>query len=318
MAVTSVKTKVKSGSLLAGNSAYNPNVPIPALGAWTTAGSTVSAGDTASFYGWTLVGGTPRVFCMADSRSAVLYYNNGRGGTWTTGTSRPTGQALASSSKSRTNSDRFYTMGGDTGTQTLVYSTADGSSWRSETGINYNAGWSDGAYVTAGGGNYLYAVAEYPTGNTAGRTTVNSDGTLNSWSSVTNYPVYAAAPRGARLTSKLLMMGGFTSTSLSALRTNVYTMDPTTGNWTSETALPFTPTGGYIPAFSLTGTTDTRVYISNHSSTTLYSRGDSSGTWTTETSTPGSWSFGWGTVDSSGNKYVQVSNSGGTYYQAVN
>lgn len=317
MTVSSLKTGVMGDSLLVGNTPYDPVQPIPLLGTWTTASTSAPDAGGDAYYGWSMVSGSPRVYAFGGGRSATVYYNNGRGGTWTTGASRPAAQGLGSSSKSRTNSDRFYTYGGDTGTQTLVYSTADGTSWRQETSVSYNAGWSDGCYVTQGGNHYLYAAAEYPTGNSAARCTINSDGTLTSWTNIQSYPVYAAAPRAARLTSVGIWMGGFTSTSLSARRDNVYSMNPATGNWTAETALPFTPTGGYIPAFSLTGPLDSRVYVSQISSTTLYSRGDTSGTWRTETSTPSTWVVGWGTVDTSGNKYVQVTSSSSTHYQLV-
>lgn len=315
-----VIAKNPSGNSIAGLSAasnsvtpYNP--VIPALGAWSTAGTTSPGAAGDSYYGWNMVDGSPKVFAFAGSRNTNNYSNNGRGGTWTQNANRPTGQGLGSSSKSRTNSDRFYTYGGDTGTQTLVYSTADGSSWRQETSVSYNAGWSDGCYITNGGNHYLYAANEYPTGNTAARCTINNDGTLSSWTNIQNYPVYASAPRAARLTSIGIWMGGFTSTSLGGTRNNVYSMNPATGNWTSETAIPFTPSGGYVSAFSITGSVDSKVYVAN--GTSLWSRGDSSGTWTSETSTPGSWSHGWGTVDANGIRYVQVTSTSATYFQSL-
>jgi hypothetical protein len=294
-----------------------PPVPIPLLGAWTTAGTTTPGAAADAYYGVSLVSGEPRVFAFAGSRSNDSYYNNGAGGTWTaSGAARPTGQGLGSSSKSMTNSGLFYTYGGDTGTQNLVYSTQTGSSWTSQNAVNYNAGWSDGCYFTQSGNHHLIAVADYSTGTPAGRATIASDGSL-SWGGITSYPVYASAPRFARLTSVAIGMGGFTSTSLSATRADVYSYNSAGNSWTSQTSLPFTPNGGYIPAFSLTGNLDSRIYVSQASGTQLWSRGDSSGTWRNETAVPSAWSVGWGTVSSTGTLRVQVSSTTSTHFQTV-
>ena len=110
-------------------------------------------------------------------------------------------------------------------------------------------------------------------------------------------------------------MGGFTSTNLSAQRTSVYSYEASTGNWTSQTSLPFSPSGGYISGVSLTGPVDSRVYVGN--ATSLWSRGDSSGTWTSETATPNSWSVGWGTVSAAGKYTLQLTSTNATYYQEV-
>ena len=117
------------------------------------------------------------------------------------------------------------------------------------------------------------------------------------------------------LTSKALAFGGFTSTSLGALRADVYS---TTGSsWTSETALPFTPGGGYVNSAQITGGADSRVYVVN--GTSVWSRGDSSGTWRSETSLGANVGSGWGTVDSGGTKYLQFVSTAApaNYYQAI-
>jgi hypothetical protein len=291
---------------------------LPLLGAWTTAATTTpgSAGD--GYYGVSLVSGEPRVFAFGGGRSATSYYNNGRGGTWTqSGADRPVGQGLGCSSKVMTNSGLFYTYGGDTGTQTLVYSTQTGGSWTSQTAVSYSAGWGDGTFFNAEDtGNYLIACGNYPDGVTASRTVVSTGGGLVSWNTATSYPVYASAPRFARLTTKAVGMGGFTSTSLSARRDNVYSYSQANNSWTSQTALPFTPSGGYIPAASVVGPADTRIYVSN-GGTDLWSRGDSSGTWRSETATPNTWAQGWGITTSTGAIYLQLSNQSATYYQQL-
>lgn len=299
----------------ASNSVTPAAQPIGLLGAWTTAATTTpsSAGD--GFYGVSLVSGEPRVFNFGGGRSTTSYYNNGQGGTWSTsGAARPVGQGLGSSSKVMTNSGLFYTYGGDTGDQTLVYSTQTGASWTQQSGISYSAGWSDGTYFEQSGNKYLIAACEYPSGTTAARTTVASNGTL-SWGNITSYPVYASAVRFARLTSVAVGMGGFTSTSLSARRADVYSYSASANSWTNQTSLPFTPSGGYIPAASVVGPVDSRIYVG--SGTNLWSRGDSSGTWRSETSTPDTWAQGWGTTTSTGTIYLQLSNAGNTFYQQV-
>jgi hypothetical protein len=307
---------VASNASAASNSVTPANPIIPLLGAWTTAASTTpsSAGD--GYYGQSLVSSEPRVFNFGGGRSPTNYYNDGKGGTWfTSGADRPVGQGLGCSSKAMTNSGLFYTYGGDTGNQTLVYSTSTGGSWTAQSGIPYNAGWGDGTYFEQSGNKYLIACGEYPTGNTAARATVAVGGTL-SWTSITSYPIYASAPRFARLTSVAVGMGGFNSPSLSATNTNVYSYSASANSWTSETALPFTPSGGYIPAASLVGPADTRIYVSN-GGTSLWSRGDSSGTWRSETATPNTWAQGWGITTSTGTMYLQLSNAGNTFYQIV-
>ena len=314
-----VRANNPSGSTVyssASNSVTPAAQPIPLLGAWTTAATTIPASAQDGYYGVSLVSGEPRVFGFGGSRSATSYYNDGKGGTWTTsGASRPVGQGLGCSSKVMTNSGLFYTYGGDTGDQTAVYSTSTGGSWTTQNSISYSAGWGDGTYFEQSGNKYLIAANEYPTGNTAARATVAGGGTL-SWGSITSYPVYASAPRFARLTSVAVGMGGFTSTSLSGLRTSVYSYSASANSWTSETVLPFTPSGGYIPAASLVGPADTRIYVSN-GGTALWSRGDSSGTWRSETATPNTWAQGWGITTSTGTMYLQLSNAGNTFYQTV-
>lgn len=305
-----------SAESAASNSVTPAASAIPLLGAWTTAATTTPGAGGDAYYGVSLVSGEPRVFAFGGGRSDQSYYNNGAGGTWTASSAvRPAAQGLASSSKSMTNSGLFYTYGGDTGTQTLVYSTQTGGSWTSQSAVSYNAGWSDGCYFEQSGNKYLIAAAEYPTGTTAARATVAAGGTL-SWTSITSYPVYASAPRFARLTSVAVGMGGFTSTSLSARRTDVYSYSASTNSWTSETSLPFTPSGGYFPAAGLVGPIDSRIYVSD-GGTGLWSRGDSSGTWRSETSTPNTWAVGWGTVTSGGSYRLQLTNTGNTFYQTV-
>jgi hypothetical protein len=305
-----------SSEYSAASNSVSPVAPIiPLLGAWTTAATTTpsSAGD--GYYGVSLVSGEPRVFNFGGGRSPSSYYNNGRGGTWTgSSADRPVGQGLGSSSKVMTNSGLFYTYGGDTGDQTLVYSTSTGGSWTQQASLTYSGGWGDGTFFEQSGNKYLIAACEYPSGITASRTIVASNGTL-SWGSITSYPVYASAVRFARLTSVAVGMGGFTSTSLSGTRANVYSYSASANSWTSQTALPFTPSGGYIPAASVVGPADSRIYVGN--GTSLWSRGDASGTWRSETATPNTWAQGWGTTTSTGAVYLQLSNAGNTFYQQL-
>ena len=306
-----------SGSSSASNSVTPAPVAIGLLGAWTTAATTIPGAGGDSYYGQSLVSGEPRVFGFASGRSTTSYYNDGKGGTWTTsGAARPVGQGLGSSSKSMTNSGLFYTYGGDTGDQTLVYSTSTGGSWTAQSTMPYNAGWSDGCYFTQSGNHYLISAGDYPSGNPSGRAVINTSTGALTWSTHNSYPVYASAPRFARLTSVAVGMGGFTSTSLSARRTDVYSFSASANSWTSQTSLPFTPSGGYFPAASLVGPVDSRIYVSD-GGTGLWSRGDSSGTWRSETATPNTWAYGWGITTSTGTMYLQLSNAGNTFYQVV-
>ena len=305
-----------SGQSAASNSVTPVAPVIPLLGAWTTAGTTSPGAGGDAYYGVSLVSSEPRVFAFAGGRSTSSYYNNGAGGTWTASSAaRPVGQGLGSSSKSMTNSGLFYTYGGDTGDQTLVYSTSTGGSWTSQSAVSYSAGWSNGCYFTQLGNNYLIASGDYSSGTPAARATVATGGTL-SWSNITSYPVYASAPSFERLTSVAVGMGGFTSPSLSARRTDVYSYSASANSWTSQTSLPFTPSGGYFPTAGLVGPADSRIYISD-GGTSLWSRGDSSGTWRSETATPNTWAVGWGTVTSSGSYRLQLTNTGNTFYQTV-
>jgi hypothetical protein len=306
MTISSLKTGVMGDSLLVGNTAYDPNQPIPVLGAWTS-GTAIPSSDINAYWGWTNVSGSPRVYHAGVGRSTTVYYNNGQGGTWTSNSSLPQGGLLGSSSKSLTNSNRWYVYGADTGTQTNCYSTEDGISWRTENSISYNAGWSCGSYMTDGTNHYLFAVGDYPSGTPVSRGVIGSGGTVT-FSSYTSYPVYKSAGNAQRLTSKMLVFGGFTSTALNATRDAVYSTNGG-GSWVSETAMPFSASS--VASLSLVGPLDTRVYIGSGSS--VYSRGDSSGTWRSETTASSSWGGGWGTGNGA-NKYIQLSNG---QYQLV-
>ena len=255
-----------------------------------------------------------RQFFTGESRGNTVYYNDGRGSTWTTsGTVMPLGGALGSSSKTLTNSNRFYFWGNDGSPNNKCYSTTyDATAWRAENDCATNADWSMGTFIN-GGNQRLVSVGGYSAGNKVNTGIVNSSAGTITWSTGTTYPTYSAAPMAESLFSKALFMGGFTSTSLSARQTTIYST--TDGSsWTSETGLPFTPAGGYGASASLKGATESRVYVCN--GTAVYSRGDSSGTWRTETSLPASAGIGSGTYN--GTSYVlQFASSNGTYYQTV-
>ena len=299
-----------NGTSLA-SSASNSITPmltgIQALGSWSS-GSSIPSSDANAYWGWNLIGGSPRVYHAGFGRSTTVHYNNGRGGTWTSNTSHPQGGLLGPSSRTRTSSDRFYTFGADTGTQTTCYSTADGSSWRTESSNSYSAGWGTGSYFTDGTNKYLISVGDYPTGTPASRATIASDGTV-SFSSYTSYPIYKAAGAAQRLTSKVVIMGGYTS-GLAGQQANVYSTNGG-GTWVSETSLP--SNDGSPITFQLTGSTNSKIYY--YKAGVLYSRGDSSGTWVTETTPANGFTGGWGTVDSSGNMYIQTTS--GDYQQVT-
>jgi len=298
--VTATNTNGTSAASSASNSITTDAATIGLLGAWSS-GTAISASDANAYWGWNLISGTtPRVYHSGYGRNTDVYYNDGRGGSWTTSASHPQGGLLGPSSRTYTGvSNRFYTYGADTGSQTSCYSTQNGTSWRTESSNSYNAGWGTGTYFTNGGTNYLLSVGDYPSGTPASIATIASDGTV-SFSSYASYPVYKAAGAAQRLTSKAVVMGGYTS-GLAGTQDVVYT---TTGggSWTNETALP-NATGVPI-TWQLTGPGDSRIYFWN--GTTLYSRGDSSGTWRTETSPTNGGTGGWGTVDSSGTMYIQL------------
>ena len=256
-----------------------------------------------------------REFYTGEGRGTTVYYNNGAGSAWvTSGTPMPLGGALGSSSKTLTNSNRFYFWGNDGSPNNRCYSTTyAATSWRNETDCSTNGDWAMGSFVN--GTNYLIGVGGYTNGNKVNRGAVDPSAGTVYWDNPSTYPVYASAPMAESLSSKLLVMGGFTSTSLSATRTTIYSTANGT-SWVSETALPFTPPGGYGATASLKGATDTRVYVVN--GTTVYSRGDSSGTWRTETSLSSSTSIGSGIYDGTGTYVLQFASSNGTYYQSVN
>jgi len=257
-----------------------------------------------------------RQFFTGESRGNTVYYNDGRGSTWTTsGTVMPLGGALGSSSKTLTNSNRFYFWGNDGSPNNKCYSTTyAGTSWRTEADCATSGDWAMGTFVNGGGTNRLVSVGNYTNGNRVNSGLLDTSTGTVSWSSPSTYPVYAAAPMAESLSTKALFMGGFTSPSLSARQTTIYST-VAGSSWTSETGLPFTPSGGYGPSASLKGATESRVYVCD--GTTVYSRGDSSGTWRTETSLPATAGIGSGTYD--GTSYVlQFAGSNGTYYQTVN
>lgn len=273
-----------------------------------------SSADSTASNSVTPVAPLIREIFTGESRGTTVYYNDGRGSAWTTsGTAMPLGGALGSSSKTLTNSNRFYFWGNDGSPNNKCYSTTyAATSWRAENDCAVAGDWAMGTFVN-GGTNRLVSVGNYSNGNRVNSGLLDTSTGTVSWSNPSTYPVYASAPMAESLSTKALFMGGFTSTSLSARQTTIYST--TDGSsWTSETGLPFTPSGGYGPSASLKGATESRVYVCN--GTTVYSRGDSSGTWRTETSLPATAGIGSGTYDSS--SYVlQFASSNGTYYQTV-
>jgi hypothetical protein len=256
-----------------------------------------------------------REIYTGEGRGTTVYYNDAVGGNWvTSGTAMPLGGALGSSSKMKPNFNRMYFWGNDGSPNNKCYSTDSGNSWRAEADTAANGDWAMGSYLN--GSVYLIGVGGYTAGNVVNRATVNSSTGTLSWNNPSSYPVYASAPSVESLTSKLLVMGGFTDPSLSARRNTVYST--TSGaSWTGETNLPFTPAGGYPTSASLIGATEARVYIANGA--TLYSRGDSSGTWRSETSLPaGNYAIGSGVYNpTTGNGVLQLAGAGGTFYQTV-
>jgi hypothetical protein len=291
------------------SNAVTPSDPsIPLLSSWSL-GASIPSADRNAYWGWNLIGGTtPRVYHTGVGRGTDVYYNDGRGGTWTTTGGLPVGGLLGGSSKTLTNSNRFYAYGNDSPSNGC-WSTANGSTWRTENNVTYAAAWACGSFMQTGSSYYLFAVGDYALGGqNASRGTVASDGTV-SWSSYSSYPIYKAAGNAQALTSKLVVMGGYTS-GLASIVDTVYSTTGS-GSWVSETSLPFS--AGSPTGFQLRGQTDSRIYVINGG--TVYSRGDTSGTWRSETGIPsGSPNGGWGTVDSSGVKYIQTDTG---YYQLV-
>ena len=256
-----------------------------------------------------------RQIFTGQGRGNTVYYNDAEGGNWTTsGTVMPLSGALGSSSKTKPNFNRMYFWGNDGSPNNKCYSTDSGNSWRAEADTASNGDWAMGSYLN--GSVYLIGVGGYSAGNVVNRATVNSSNGTLSWSNPSTYPVYASAPMAETLTSKLLVMGGFTSPALSARRADIYST--TSGaSWTGETSLPFTPPGGYGTSASLVGGTEARVYVTNGS--TVYSRGDASGTWRTETSLPLS-DVGAGSGvyrPSAGTAVLQIATGSGMFYQTV-
>jgi large repetitive protein len=257
-----------------------------------------------------------RLFYTGEGRGTTVYYNDAVGGNWvTSGTAMPLGGALGSSSKIKPNSNRMYFWGNDGSPNNRVYSTSytDGS-WRAENNLASVGDWAMGTYLNTSG--YLIGVGGYTNGNVVNRGAVNAGTGAVTWDNPSTYPVYASAPAAESLLNKMLVMGGFTSPSLSARRTDVYST--TNGaSWTGETSLPFTPAGGYPTSASLIGAAEARVYVANGA--TLYSRGDSSGTWRSETSLPaGNYAIGSGVYNSTTlNGTLQFAGAGGMFYQTI-
>jgi large repetitive protein len=257
-----------------------------------------------------------RLFYTGEGRGTTVYYNDAVGGNWvTSGTAMPLGGALGSSSKIKPNSNRMYFWGNDGSPNNRVYSTSytDGS-WRAENNLASVGDWAMGTYLNTSG--YLIGVGGYTNGNVVNRGAVNAGTGAVTWDNPSTYPVYASAPSAESLLNKMLVMGGFTSPSLSARRSDVYST--TNGaSWTGETSLPFTPAGGYPTSASLIGAAEARVYVANGA--TLYSRGDSSGTWRSETSLPaGNYAIGSGVYNSTTlNGTLQFAGAGGMFYQTI-
>jgi hypothetical protein len=254
-----------------------------------------------------------REIFTGQDRGNTVYYNNAVGGSWTTsGTTMPLGGALGSSSKTKTNSNRMYFWGNDGSPNNKCYSTATGNSWREENNCAASGDWSNGTYVN--GQNRLVSVGNYVLGYITNVGVLDSGGVVT-WSQGTNYPTYSSAPMAESLSTKALIMGGFTNSSLSSRQTTIWST--TTGaSWTSETGLPFTPPGGYGGSASLKGGSDTRVYVCN--GTAVWSRGDSSGTWTSETSLPATAGIGSGVYNSStGVGTLQFAGGTATYFQTL-
>jgi hypothetical protein len=253
-----------------------------------------------------------REIFTGQDRGNTVYYNNAVGGSWTTsGTVMPLAGALGSSSKTKTNSNRMYFWGNDGSPNNKCYSTATGNSWREENNCAQASDWSNGSFVN--GQNRLVSVGNYTLGYLTNVGIIDTSTGTVTWSSGTNYPGYTAAPMSESLSTKVLIMGGFTNSSLSSRQTLIYST--TTGaSWTGETALPFTPPGGYGGSASLKGGSDTRVYVCN--GTAVWSRGDSSGTWTSETSLPASAGIGSGVYNpNTGVGTLQFAGGTATYFQ---
>jgi hypothetical protein len=283
------------------NSIIVSSPEIPLLGVWNTGSATPQA-DAGAYWGWNTVSGTPRVYFAGPNRGTEVYRSDGYDGAWTVTNSHPQGGLLGPSSRTKTNSNRFYTYGADTGNQTLAYSTADGSTWRSESSNSYSAGWGTGSFfVGQGGNNYLISAGDYPSGTPASISVVQPNGTL-SFNSYTSYPVYKAAGIAERLTDKVIFMGGYTS-GLAGVQSTVYSTNGS-GTWVAETNMPYS--AGIPNSTQITKGQYSRVYLFNGA--TAYSRGDSSGTWRAETNLSGSTASGWGIVYDNGTAYIRLSN----------
>jgi hypothetical protein len=299
------------------SSSLTPQIEgIPSLSTWTegpfypgNGGSGLPVG--AGRWGQT-TDNTHTSYTQAYDRGTSFYKNDGKGGTWSSAASHPTGQGLGTSSKWYTSDNRVYTVGGDTGTNNIVYSlNPSGTSWSQHTSSSVSASWGNGAYYNG----YLYTINSYADGFNAARSTTN---TGTSWESYGS-PGSVFGMMSVPLHNKLLAWGGYTS-GFASVSTAVYSTTGS-GTWTSETSVPgsdgaYSPHGAVMNANTFASATYSKVYHIWGSS--IYSRPHNSGTWTIETGLPdGSTSYIMGAVRGSEVWVQAVGNNAKTYYQKL-
>jgi hypothetical protein len=275
--VTATNANGTSAESAASNSATPQFQGVPLLGTWIQGTSRPTTISNASHWGITTVSGQSRVYTSDADRSSSYRYNDGKGGSWTTASSRPEGQGLSTSSKYYTSDNRVYTVGGDTGDPDNVYAlNAEGNSWSTYTQSPISASWGNGAYFNG----HLYTMNNLGGSpvHASARTTTNNG---TSWSSYAATPEYRYGGNSAPMHNKLLYWGGFAQGWAGS--TSVYSTTGS-GSWTTETAAPHTG-NTFLPYGFATNGTYSRVYTI--SGNTIWSRTHDSGTWVQEASLSG-------------------------------
>ena len=185
----------------------------------------------------------------ASGYSTVVYTasidSDGFIGAWTTGPSLPVG---LSASEAFVTKNRVYLVGGVSGTSTfrkLVYTAtfdANGviSSWASAPAFPVDIGYGQ-AIVTRNRVYMLGGSSAYETYNTIYNATINSDGTIGTWTLAGTLPYRFGFAQTVVTENRVYLMAGREGWTY---KNNVFSapvnVDGTLGTWTDNTALPVT------------------------------------------------------------------------------
>ena len=164
-------------------------------------------------------------------------------GTWTTGTALP---GVMGSSQAVVTKNRVYLLGGTangTAALTTVYTApinSDGTLGTWTTGPVLPSGIFGTSAVVIG--NKFYLICGYNGSvaiSTIYSTTINDDGTINSWSVYGTFPISVSSAQSAVIRNRLYIFGGASgSTVYSQVYYSDIATDGTLGSWNSGIGLP--------------------------------------------------------------------------------